>query len=120
VTPEIQANLRPSFDDVEYFIEKIEDLSQPDLPLEDIARSNDPAGLLAKRLLLLDRQTPDESYHELIRAARQSIQRQRSSSVFASLPDSTDQPTDEEVRGMLRNVGLTMLDHLLAQKEVRV
>ena len=120
VIREMQADLRPPLDDVEYFIEKIENLSQPDLSLEDIARSNDPAGLLAKRLLLLDCQTPDEPYRELIRAARQSIQRQRSRSVFASLPDNTEHPTDEEVRGMVRNAGLTMLDHLLAQKEDRI
>ncbi|MDP6546559.1 MAG: DNA repair exonuclease [Phycisphaerae bacterium] len=116
--PGIQADLKPPFDEVEYFIEKIEDLSRPDLSLEDLAGSNDPAGLLAGRLLLLDRKTPEEPYLELIAAARRAIQEQRSGSVFASLPDSTDRSDDEEVRGMLVKAGLTMLDHLLAQKEV--
>jgi exonuclease SbcD len=109
--------LKPPFDDVEYFIEKIEDLSQPDLALEDIANSNDPAGLLARRLLLLDRKTPEEPYLELIRAAGRAIGEQRSGAVFASLPDSTEHPTDEEIRASLRTAGLNMLDHLLAQKE---
>lgn len=120
ISPDIQADLKPPFDEVEYFIEKIEDLSRPDLALEDIAGSSDPAGLLAKRLLLLDRKTPEEPYLELIRAARRAIQEQRSRSVFGSLPDSTEQPGDEEVRGMFMKVGLNMLDHLLAQKEASV
>ena len=115
--PDIQADLNPPFDEVEYFIEKIEDLSRPDLVLKDIAGSNDPAGLLARRLLLLDCKAPEEPYLELIRAAGRAIQEQRSSSVFASLPDSTERSGDEEVRGMLIRVGLDMLDHLLAQKE---
>jgi len=120
VSSDMQADLKPPFDEVEYFIEKIEDLSRPDLALEDIAGSNDPAGLLAKRLLLLDRKTPREPYLELIRAAGRGIQEQRSRSVFASLPDSTEHPSDEEVQGTLRRAGLNMLDHLLAQKEARV
>ena len=115
--PDIQADLKPPFDEVEYFIEKIEDHSRPDLAMEDIARSNDPAGLLAKRLLVLERQEPREPYLELIRAAGGVMQKQRSGSVFGSLPDSTEQPADEDVRGMLMKVGLNMLDHLLAQKE---
>jgi DNA repair protein SbcD/Mre11 len=113
----MKTDLKPPFDDVEYFIEKIEDLSRPDLSLEDIANSNDPAGLLARRLLLLDRKTPEEPYLELIRAAGRAIQEQRSGSVFASLRDSTEHPSDEEIRSSLRTAGLNMLDHLLAQKE---
>ena len=117
--PRIQDDLKPTFDEVEYFIEKIEDLSRPDLDLDDIAGSNDPAGLLARRLLLLERQDPPEPHLELIRAAGRAIQKKRSGSVFALLPDSTRQPGDEEIRGMLMKVGLDMLDNLLAQKEAR-
>ena len=115
--PRIQDDLKPPFDEVEYFIEKIEDLSRPDLALDDIAGANDPAGLLAKRLLLLERQNPREPYLELIHAARRTIQDKRSGSVFASLPDGAKQPGDEAVRSMLMKVGLNMLDNLLAQKE---
>ena len=117
LSPDMRTDLKPPFDQVEYFIEKIEDLSRPDLDLEDIARANDPAGLLARRLLLVDRRAPAEPYLELIRAAGRAIGEQRSGSVFASLPDSTEQPGNEDVRDMLMKVGLNMLDHLLAQKE---
>ncbi|MCH7878090.1 MAG: DNA repair exonuclease [candidate division Zixibacteria bacterium] len=72
---DIQSNLTPSFEDVEYFVEKIEDLSRPDIPLEDIARSNDLAGLLARRLLTLEHQDPLDVYQELINAARRVTRR---------------------------------------------
>jgi len=117
LSPDMRADLKPPFDQVEYFIEKIEDLSRPDLDLEDIARANDPAGLLARRLLLVDRGAPEEPYLDLIRAAGRAIGQQRSGSVFASLPDSTEQPGGEDVRGMLMKAGLNVLDRLLAQKE---
>ena len=113
----IRADLRPVFDGVEYFIEKIEVLSRPDLSLEDLARSNDPAGLLAGRLVLLERREPARAYGELIRKARRPIETSRSGSVFASLDDATGPPTDEQVRSVLIGAGLTMLDRLVSQKE---
>jgi len=117
LTSGMRTDLKPPFDEVEYFIEKIEDLSRPDLDLEDIAGANDPAGLLARRLLILDRAAPEEAYLELIRAAGEAIHKRRSASAFVSLPDSTDPPGEEEVRDMLVSAGMRMLDNLLAQKE---
>ena len=119
LVPDMQANLRLSVDDIEYFVEKVEDLSQPDLSLEDIARSRDPAGLIAQRLILLKRREPLEAYQDMIRKVGNSIEECRSSPVFASLPDSAEQVTDERVRAALMKAGLTILDSLLAQKEAR-
>jgi len=117
LTGVINTDLRPSIDGVEYFIEKIEDLSRPDRALEDIARTGDPAGLLARRLLILDSRAPVESYDELIDSGQKAIQKRRSAAVFASLDDGAEAPGREDVRDMLTRSGLKMLDSLLAQKE---
>jgi len=117
--PTIQEDLRPRLDDVDYFIEKVEDLSRPDIPLEEIARSSDPAGLLARRLILLESREPSEDYQRLIRNAGRAIEERRSQPVFASLPDSTAGQTEEQIRETLIGAGTVVLDSLLAQREAR-
>jgi len=114
---DIQSNLTPEFEDVEYFVEKIEDSSQPDIPLEDIARSNDLAGLLARRILTLDSREPPDAYQKLIDAARRPIEEGRSRPQFASLLGDDESLVEEQVRGLLLKAGLRALEELLTQKE---
>ena len=108
--------LRPVLDGIEYFVEKIEDGTQPDVRVEEIARSNDPAGLLARRLLLLERREPEAAYRRLIRGASEAIEQQRSRSAFAFVPGAGEAPSEDTARSMLIKTGLSLLDHLLAQK----
>ena len=119
LTPTIQEDLRPRFDDVDYFIEKVEDLSRPDMPLENIAGPSDPAGLLARHLILLETRQPSEDYQRLIRDAGFAMEERRSQPVFASLPDSTAGQTEEQIRSTLIRAGTAVLDSLLAQREAR-
>jgi len=119
VIPTVKDELRPTFDDVEYFVDDILDSSRPDFDLQELSRSPDPAGLLAKRLLVLDGQVPADEYSDLIRRARAPLEEERANPAFALLPDSTDTVPDEEIRGTLLEAGLIALDELLAQKETR-
>lgn len=119
ITSDTKADCRLRLDDVEYFIEKLEDLSRPDVPLEDIAKSTDPAGLLARQLILLETRQPTEDYQRLVRDAGLAMQERRSQPVFASLPDSTAGQTGEQVRSTLIRAGTAVLDILLAQREVQ-
>lgn len=112
-----RSNLIPEFEDVKYFIERVEDSSRPDIPLEDIARSHDLPGLLARRILILDSREPRESYRDLLYAARARIEEDRSRPQFASLPANDDPLSEEQVRNLLLKAGLHSLDELLSQKE---
>lgn len=112
--PKIEADLRPSFDDVEYFIDKIADETRPAVPLGEIARSDDPAGLLAQRLVVLESRRPKDAYHRLIREARSRMEDDRRRGVYAPLPDAADGLSDDAARDLLMKAGLRILDHLLA------
>lgn len=115
----IQQDLSPTFDGVDYFIESFEDLTRPDVSLEDLARSNDPAGLLAQRLVLLESRQPIDDYRAIIADARDAIEAQSSAPTFASLPDVAGPMSEEQVRSVLLKAGLAALDQMLAQKETQ-
>ena len=119
--PSIAARLvedyRPSFEGVSYFVESVDDETRPDVDLEEFARSTDPAGLLAQRLLLLDSREPSDAYQNLLAGAREAITARLPATVFASLPAAGEPPTDDEVREALLRSGFKALDQLLAQKE---
>ena len=119
--PSIAARLvgdyRPSFEGVPYFVESVEDQTRPDVDLAELARSSDPAGLLAQRLLVLDNREPGEACRDLLAQAREAIAAQIPTTVFASLPNVGEPLTDNEVREALLRSGFRALDELLAQKE---
>ena len=115
--PPMQSDLKPEFDGVTYFIEKIENRSRPDISLEDVARTRDPAGLLAHRLLLLERRQPSGEYQELISNAKRPIEENQSKNQFLPLPNTGKPVEEQNVRGLLLQAGHRMLDALLEQKE---
>ena len=86
------------------------------ISLEDLARSTDPAGLLAGRLLILESRQPGEAYAAMIRQAGAAIAEQRRQPQFASLPDSAADADEDRVRGLLLRAGMAVLEGLLAQK----
>jgi len=110
--------LRYPTDEAEYFVEKVEDDTRPAVALEELARSPDPAGLLACRLVVLERSGPAEEYRALIDGARRRIEDDRSARAryFSQLAGS-DPPDEQEVRALLLKAGWRALDALLAQKE---
>ena len=114
---DIQSDMQPVFDDVEYFVEKVDDMSRPDLALEETARSKDVAGLLAQRILILESREPPEDCQRLINEAKRPIEQSRSISQFAALPDSAEALDEEQIRDLLLRAGHKALDELLAQKE---
>ena len=107
---------RPSFDDISYFIESVQDQTRPDIDLDELARSSDPAGLLARRLLVLDRRQPHDEYEDMLGLASECVAERLSAAVFAPLA-AGDSLADERVRDVLLRAGFNALDQLLAQKE---
>ena len=113
----IVSDLQMPLDPAVYFFEKIDfDAARPDLSLDELARSADPVGLLARRLLALERREPAALCESLLRQGREAIERERRSPGYVLLDDSRDPIDDEYVRDTLLGAGFAMLDEFVAQK----
>jgi len=117
IATKIIDELRPSYEGISFFVEKIQNETRPDVALEELARSSDPVGLLAQKLLVLDREEPDDEYRSLLSNAREAIKDKLPQTVYTSLPDYKEQLTDGEIKNVLSQSGFKALDLLLAQKE---
>jgi hypothetical protein len=93
------------------FVEHVSDRTRPAVDLEELARSPAPPGLLAERLLALERD--DEAGRTLVRRAAESLLRVHEDPAWRDLHAS--RPTADEVRGLLLTAGRDALDELLAQ-----
>lgn len=98
-----------------YFVDRLEDDARAALDLEEIARSGDPPGLLARKLLALDR--GDSAGEHLLHEARERMLRLADRRPWVALGRA--RPDDEAVRAHLRRAGEMALEELLAQREVR-
>lgn len=100
---------------IHYFYEKIINETKPDLNLEDIAKTKDPPGLLAKKLITLETKEPVDTYRELISSAEASL-----NDVYHNPSYQVDEPgqtaTEEEVRKLLIQSGTYALEQLIAQQ----
>ena len=95
-----------------YFIESARADTRPELDLEELARRQDPVGLLAARLLRLERPDGDPERDRLVAAARQALRDQCARPVWRDLADGADGP---EPVAWLRRAGFRALDRLLGQ-----
>ena len=111
----IREGVETSFDGIEYFVETAQVLTRPDVPFEEIAQSHDPAGLLARRLLVLERREPGEEYGRLLAEGRRAMEGVRASPVFAAAQGATTPLPDDEVRDELMAAGYALLDKLVEQ-----
>jgi len=118
--PSLAASLRQdnpmSLGDVEYFVEKGSLDTCPDVDLDELAKSSSPVGLLARRLIVLEKREPVEAFERLVRDGRRAIDAKRRLQVFAT-ELGKDEPSDDEVVATLCRAGTLVLDELLAQKE---
>ena len=95
-----------------YFIESVHSDTRPEIDLEELAKRRDPVGLLAGRLLVLERPEGDPERDRLVAAARQALRDQWAQSVWRDLAAVDDAP---EPVPWLRRAGYRALDHLLGQ-----
>jgi len=101
-----------------YFIEHIENRTRPEIALEELARRNDPPGLLAARLLLLDQPEEDPARKQLLSEARQKFASRAGEPQWRGL--QLEAPDIEETAEWLRRAGMVALEGLLAQREEEV
>ena len=112
---------------VHYFVESVRSDTRPEIDLRELAERQDPVGLLAQRLLLLEQPEgaegaeghaeQDESIEAarqrttLIEAAKQKLDAQAGRPRWNGLPAATPDPVE-----WLRRSGFRALDRLLAQE----
>ena len=115
LNPSDLEDVKPRFDEVLYFVEGIIDYSRLSLDLKRIAQASDPPGLLARQLLALE--NGEEDARQLIREARHRLEKEVASSDWSQL--ERIQLTQEQIRELLLQTGLSALEELLGQIEPR-
>jgi len=113
---EMVGSLRPEVDQVTGSIEAVEHQTRPDYDLEALARSDDPAGVLAQLLVRLEEETldPDRVQHVLRRASK-AVRQVHDSSRYEPLrrdSETRDPPDREALQSLLYRQGLLLLDEL--------
>jgi exonuclease SbcD len=103
--------------DTSYFVHDWRLEALPALDLEELARTGDPAGLLAAKLLLLRQGPGSRERSELVRAARSRLGRVSERRNFRPLTASVPAAGDEEIAKLLETAALQALEAMLAQRE---
>lgn len=96
-----------------YFIEHLVVDTLPEADLPALARRADPVGVLAGRLLCLDRAADDAERQALVRGALQRLRDRQAERAWQGLQRPVPDEAMAEV--WLRRSGMQLLDHLLAQ-----
>ena len=109
------ADMSISSGEVEATIDDVEIRARPDYDLEDLARGDDPAGVLAQLLLDLEADRDTTAVRDVLQAARKNTQTLHRSSRYEPLrhePDTRDQPTEEELREWAQRQSYRLLDEI--------
>jgi DNA repair exonuclease SbcCD nuclease subunit len=110
---ELLGNSRPWQEGpISVFIQKITIQTRPAVDLERLAMQDDPCGLLARRMLILD-DVEHPEHDTLIAQARPALAAVSGQKEFRHVDPPLD---DHEVRRWLRDAGRTALNQLLDQK----
>ena len=97
----------------EYYLQKARCETRPEIALGDLAKRLDPVGLLAKRLLWLERPEGDSERDRLVGVARRRLEDQSNKSVWRVPEASFD---GLEPVTLLKQAGYRALDRLLYQE----
>jgi hypothetical protein len=101
-------------DGIHYFIDRIRIEALPDVDLEAHAQGSDPAGLLARKVLLLQRPEEDQERRAFIREATKQLDDIVDNPTYAALAEKA---LDEaQVVALLEQAAIRALDELLTQR----
>ncbi|MHB1326166.1 MAG: metallophosphoesterase family protein [Thermoleophilia bacterium] len=102
-------------DEIYYFIERLELDTRPEISLADLAKENNPPGLLARRLLLLDRDETDPERESLLKEASARMKESVRESQWRQLGSPV--PDEAAAVEWLREAGTILLEKMLAELE---
>ena len=98
-----------------YCIEKVQCTPHSALDLRNLAKTDSPAGILAHKLLVLEREPEDAERRELITALKSPMAQQGRATVFAELACAP--LDDEQVAAVAADAGRQALQRLLKQSD---
>jgi len=99
-----------------YFVEKVAAATTPEISLKVLAKQNDPLGLLASRLLLLDGPGDQPARVKLVSEARQRLEARAAESQWNEFREQSI--SDESAEHFLRASGMRLLEKMLAQNRL--
>lgn len=101
---------------VQYFVTEIDVDTRPEIDLETLARRSDPPGLLAARLMLLDRAAGESPERDaLVEQTRKRLRDEAQRTRWQGLGEPSE-PSGDDAVDWLRKAGWQALDLLLAQR----
>jgi DNA repair exonuclease SbcCD nuclease subunit len=118
---EMVGTVRREVDDISATIESFKLDTRPAHDLDELARADDPPGVLAQLLLKLENgDVEHERVQRILRAASKATREVHESSRYEPLrrdSETRDSPDRGELRSMLYQQGLLLLDELHASRE---
>jgi predicted phosphodiesterase len=110
----------PRYDGTVGRIDEARVATRPTYDLEELARSDDPPGVVAQLLLQLERGEPSNETKTLLRRLRQTLVEDiYNANAYAPLradSETSDEPGRRDVEAMLVEQGWLLLDQLMDQK----
>ena len=101
----------------DYFVEHCESALLPRTDLHELAKRTDPLGLLAARLLLLDRPADDSERAELIATAKRQMREALTHRNWHELKSNAEELLDDRIAERLRIAGNNALLRLHTQQQ---
>ena len=115
----IENDFETTIDGVQVSVERVRLDVLPEIDLEEHAKANTPPGMVARLLLDIEHNesTSDMSANtqRLLHAARHQIEDQRRSNVYTSVSEGDREPSEDEIRQVVREQAETLLTELLGQ-----
>ena len=116
VEQSVQDTMHFPVGDRHYFVEHMTAELLPEVDIEELATLQDPSGLLAARLLLLDAPAGNSERLALMDAARQRFKSTLNETRWREIESNAEQLTDTAIIEQLRVAGTAALQKLLAQQ----
>jgi DNA repair exonuclease SbcCD nuclease subunit len=111
---ELEAESAPLLD--LFYLEKVLIECRPAIDLNEIAKHNDPPGLLARELLILQSQEQADNYRTIIEKTREHLVETEREIAFSE-QKKTSEMSDLEIGAILLQSGMSILAKLLEQKD---
>ena len=105
--------------DIQYFVGRCESAVFPEIQLEELAKQQNPLGLLCKRVLLLDGPPEVPERKRLIAAAKQRFGKALDGPTWRGLESNSEQLSEASVVSELRGAALRTINQLHTMQQGR-
>jgi DNA repair protein SbcD/Mre11 len=110
-------NIYSGDEDTHYFINRIDIFTQPAISIEKLAERNDPPGLLARKLMLLDQPKDNPERQNLISKTSMLLNNFSKDQRWNRLSPETKSFSEDKVVSLLRTSGFRLLEKIFDQRE---